>query len=83
MNVRLDLYRLALTDRTRLMRQFCETADEFAASVKDYLVRSREQRVQEMDAFCDQLTERLGRLESCMTAAQEALRESEKTDGEN
>ena len=78
MNVRLDLYRLALTDRTRLMRQFCETADEFSATVKDYLVCSRQQRVDKLDAFCDQLTDRLGRLESCMTAAQEALRETEK-----
>jgi len=75
MNVRLDLYRLALTDRTRLMRQFCETADEFSAAVKEYLICSRNERVERLDAFCDQLTERLGRLESCMTAAQQALEE--------
>ena len=75
MNVRLDLYRLALTDRTRLMRQFCETADEFAASVKEYLVCGREERAEKLDAFCDRLTGQLGQLESCLTAAQEALRE--------
>ena len=82
MNVRLDLYRLALTDRTRLMRQFCETADEFSATVKEYLVGDRQQRVERLDAFCDQLTDGLGRLESCMTAAQEALREPDKA-GDN
>ncbi|MBO4297462.1 MAG: hypothetical protein J5602_13035 [Clostridia bacterium] len=75
MNVRLDLYRLALTDRTRLMRAFCETADEFASSVKEYLICGRQERVDRLDAFCDQLTDRLGRLESCMTAAQDALKE--------
>lgn len=77
MNVRLDLYRLALTDRTRLMRQFCETADEFSTAIKEYLVCDRAQRVERLDAFCDQLTDNLGRLESCMTTAQEALREQD------
>ena len=75
MNVRLDLYRLALTDRTRLMRQFCETADEFSGAIKEYLICDRQERVEKLDAFCGQLTEQLGRLESCMTAAQEALEE--------
>ena len=75
MNVRLDLYRLALTDRTRLMRQFCETADEFSATIKEYLICDRQERVEKLDAFCGQLTERLGQLESCMTAAQKALEE--------
>ncbi len=75
MNVRLDLYRLALTDRTRLMRQFCEAADEFSTVVKEYLVCDRQTRADRLDAFCDQLSARLGNLESCMTDARGALQE--------
>ena len=78
MNVRLDLYRLALTDRTRMMKQFCETADEFSAVIKDYLIGDRQSRMEKLDAFCDQLTDRLGRLESCVTATENALGEGEK-----
>lgn len=77
MNVRLDLYRLALTDRTRLARALCETADELAATVKDFLVADRQTRVDRLDAFCDALTERLGRLEGCVTEAEEGMRERE------
>ncbi len=75
MNVRLDLYRLALTDRTRLMRQFCEAADEFSSVIKEYLVCDRQTRAERLDAFCDQLAARLGGLESCMTDAKGALQD--------
>lgn len=73
MAVRLDLYRLALTDRARLMRQFCETADELSGVIKDFLIADHDSRTEKLDAFCDQLSERLGQLEGCVTAAQDFL----------
>ncbi len=73
MAVKLDLYRLALTDRTRLMRQFCETADELSGFIKEFLIADHEERTQRLDAFCDQLSERLGQLEGCVTATHDFL----------
>ena len=69
MAVRLDLYRLALTDQTRALHSFCETADELAGVIRDFLIADRNERADRLDAFCDQLSERLGRLEGCVTQA--------------
>ena len=69
MAVRLDLYRLALTDQTRALRSFCETADELSGVIKDFLIADRNERAERLDAFCDQLSERLGQLEGCVTQA--------------
>ena len=70
MAVRLDLYRLALTDQTRALRSFCETADELSGIIKDFLIADRKERAERLDAFCDQLSERLGQLEGCVTQTQ-------------
>ena len=70
MAVRLDLYRLALTDQTRALRSFCETADELSGVIKDFLIADRKERAERLDAFCDQLSERLGQLEGCVTQTQ-------------
>ena len=56
-------------------RYFCELVTKHTGVENP---RFNQQRVEKLDAFCDQLTERLGRLESCMTAAQEALKQAEK-----
>lgn len=67
MAVRLDLYRLALTDQARAARSLCETADELSGVIKDFLVADRNERAEKLNAFCDQLSERLGQLEGCVT----------------
>ena len=72
MNVRLDLYRLALDERGRTIGGLCEAADGLAGCVKEYLVKSEAERAQGLDAFCEALKERLGPLESRVTEASAA-----------
>ena len=69
MNVRLDLYRLALDEKTRAIEGLCEAADRLTVGVKEYLVKSAEEKRETLTAFCEQLAGNLGLLEGRITAA--------------
>ena len=70
MNVRLDLYRLALSEKNRLMNALCGAADGLTVCLKEFLIRSDEQKVSGMQRFCEQLSEQVGLLEGAISAAQ-------------
>ena len=69
MSVRLDLYRLALSEKMRLIDSLCEAADELTLGIKEYLIRSEEDKHAALPAFCDQLSEKIGALEGMISAA--------------
>lgn len=70
MHVRMDLYRLALDEKTRLVQELSEAADRLTVGVKEFLVRSPEEKEKALPAFCEQLAENLGTLEGKITAAE-------------
>ena len=71
MNVRLDLYRLALGEKMRLIDNLCETADELTMGLKDFLVLDEENQRQSLPGFCADMREKLGAFESSVSAAQQ------------
>ena len=71
MNVRLDLYRLALSEKTGALASLCESADELTLFLKEYLIRPEEERQRALIEFCDCLREKIGALESRITEVQE------------
>lgn len=72
LNVRLDLYRLAMTRQSDLMRRLSETATELTGELKEFLVLGREQRTDKLDRFCEVVTEQIGSLESLVTDSERA-----------
>ncbi len=69
MNVRLDLYRLALHEKTAALGALCEAADELTLKVKEYLIRSEEEQKKELPAFLSRMRDSLGALEGQIDAA--------------
>jgi len=65
LNVRLDLYRLALSEKTQMVEALCEAADELTLGIKEYLVQDAGKRHEQMDEFCESMREKIGALEGC------------------
>lgn len=70
MNVRLDLYRLALSEKNRLLGALCEAADELTVLLKEFLITGDQQKISGMQRFCEQLSQQVGCLEGAISAAQ-------------
>ena len=75
MHVRLDLYRLALDEKRRVIEGLCEAADQLTVGIKEFLVRSTEEKKETLNSFCEQLAEHLGLLEGRITAADSTEKE--------
>ena len=65
LNVRLDLYRLALSEKAQMVEALCEAAEELTLGIKEYLVRDEVQRHERLEAFCELMREKIGALEGC------------------
>ena len=70
MNVRLDLYRLALNEKADAVSRLCEAADRLTVGLKDFLIRPEEEQKRLLPAFAREMTDKLGALEGCITSAQ-------------
>ena len=71
MGVRMDLYRIALTERAQKMKRMNDAAEELVALIKEYVSQARDERSATLEGFVHALTERIGSLEACMTEAEE------------
>lgn len=69
MNVRMDLYRLALSEKTRLIGDICSAADRLTMGIKEYLILSDAEKHANLPSFCAEISERIGGLEGCLSAA--------------
>ena len=76
LNVRIDLYRLALGEKMRLIDNLCETADELTVGLKDFLILGEENQRLSLPAFCTDMREKLGALEGSISAAQQTAENS-------
>ena len=70
MNVRMDLYRLALNERIHEIEQLRLAADDLTVSVKEFLILPEDEKLRSLSAFCEEMKEKIGALEGCVTAAQ-------------
>jgi len=69
MNVRLDLYRMALSEKTRINEELCAAADRLTVGIKEYLVLSDEEKHANLPTFCAEMSERIGALEGRISEA--------------
>jgi len=69
MNVRMDLYRLALNEKLQLIDGLCEAADELTIGIKEFLILNEEEKRRSLPGFCTQMQEKIGALESRISAA--------------
>ncbi len=69
MNVRMDLYRLALNEKLQLIDGLCEAADELTIGLKEFLVLTEEEKRCSLPGFCAQMQEKIGALESRISDA--------------
>ncbi|MBQ2956108.1 MAG: hypothetical protein IJE08_06580 [Clostridia bacterium] len=70
LSVRLDLYRLALSEKTAAISALCAAADNLTVGLKDFLIRPEEEQKRLLSSFTREMTEKLGALEGCISAAQ-------------
>ncbi len=63
LNVRLDLYRMALDDKQTALTQMSESAQELIGALKEFLGQSEKMREGQLNAFCASISERIGLLE--------------------
>ncbi|MEA4898379.1 hypothetical protein ACH6CV_05090 [Bacillota bacterium Meth-B3] len=63
LNVRLDLYRMALDDKQHTIRQLGGAAQELIDALKEFLGQPGEARENQVSAFCASISERIGLLE--------------------
>ena len=76
LNVRIDLYRLALSEKMRLIDNLCETADELTVGLKEFLVMNEENQRLSLPGFCRNMREKLGALEGSVCAASQQRAEA-------
>lgn len=69
MNVRMDLYRLALNEKLHMIDRLCEAADELTIGLKEFLILTEEEKHRSLPGFCAQMQEKIGALESRISAA--------------
>lgn len=65
LNVRLDLCRLSLAEQAEVISHLKSAAHALELSVREFLLKSAEERADTLPAFCDSLTAHLGALEAC------------------
>lgn len=63
LNVKLDLYRMALDDKQKTIQQLQESAQALIAALKEFLGQSEKMREGQLSAFCASIAERIGLLE--------------------
>ena len=63
LNVKLDLYRMALEDKRNTIQQLQESAQALIAALKEFLGQSETMREGQLSAFCASISERIGLLE--------------------
>lgn len=69
MNVKIDLYRLALGEKEEKLRALCDAADELTVRIKEYLILSEIEKQAQSDGFCRLMSECIGQLEGAVSAA--------------
>ncbi len=69
MNVKLDLYRLALSEKEEKLTALCDAADELTVRIKEYLILSDVEKQAQADGFCRVMSECIGQLEGAVSAA--------------
>lgn len=69
LSVRLDLYRLALSEKMHTIDNLCEAADELTVSIKEFLICSESEKHNSLSAFCQEMSEKIGALEGQISAA--------------
>ncbi len=67
--VQLDLYRLALREREERLSALCDAADELTVCIKEYLILGESQKQTQMNEFCTQMSEHIGKFEGAVSAA--------------
>ncbi len=67
--VRIDLYRLALSEREEKLSALCDAADELTVCIKEYLILGTDKMQKQVNEFCTQMSEHIGRLEGAVSAA--------------
>lgn len=63
MNVRLDLYRMALDDKQNVIQQLGQSAQDLIVALKEFLGQSESVREGQLGTFCASISERIGLLE--------------------
>ena len=63
LNVKLDLYRMALDDKQNTIQQLRESAHGLICALKEFLGQSQQIREDQLSAFCASISERIGLLE--------------------
>lgn len=64
LNVRLDLCRLSMTEQAETICRMRNAAHALEVAVKEFVVKSPEERTEALSSFCDELVSRLGALEA-------------------
>ena len=63
LNVRLDLYRMALDEKQNTIGQMSQSAHELLSALKEFLGQSETARGDQLPTFCASISERIGLLE--------------------
>lgn len=71
LNVKLDLYRMALDEQRSAAQTMSEAAMELITPIKEFLVIPKEDRLGQMDGFLDTLADRIGSLEECVAQSEQ------------
>ncbi len=69
MNVRMDLYRLALNEKNQAIERMSRAADELTIGLKEFLILSDEEKRRALPGFCIDMHEKIGALEGSISAA--------------
>lgn len=65
LNVRLDLYRMALDEQRNAAGELVEAAGALISEVKEFLVLNAQEKQQQLNSFCSGMAEKIGALEEC------------------
>ena len=69
MTVKLDLYRMALSEKEEKLAALCDAADCLTMCIKEFLVLSEVEKHAQTDSFCTAVSECIGSLEGAVSAA--------------
>jgi hypothetical protein len=69
LSVKLDLYRLALSEKDEKLTALCNAADELTVRIKEYLILSDLERQAQTDHFCRIMSECVGKIEGAVSTA--------------
>lgn len=65
LNVKIDMYRMALDEQRHAQAQLCEAAQELITPIKEFLALSAKERSAKVEDLSDVLASRIGALEEC------------------